>query len=190
MLQKCRLWNYVVTHNHKYNPNKSNLFRISIQQLVRSWKWITSAGHKCLCVHFEGWRTELPSPAIKSFMTLQCRGPHSARPASTNLCLHSDSKHTHTTRLTVLSPALKSASADSNYKCPSRQAHTVTLSQSVFICVSLLLLHTPVCSATLRGSINEICLNLVLAPIAPFSAQHSLQHWSALFSYSWALQRV
>lgn len=41
------------------------------------------------------WRTELTSPAVKSFMTLQCCGPHSARPASTNQCLHSDSQLAH-----------------------------------------------------------------------------------------------
>lgn len=44
---------HINTHHRKYHPKKSNLFRISIQQLVRSWKWITSAGHKCLCASWE-----------------------------------------------------------------------------------------------------------------------------------------
>lgn len=38
-------------------------------------------------------RTELTSPAVKSLMTLQCCGPHSARPASPNQCLLSNSQH-------------------------------------------------------------------------------------------------
>lgn len=38
---------------------------------------------------------ELTSPAVKSLMTLQCCGPHSARPASPNQCLHSNSQHAH-----------------------------------------------------------------------------------------------
>lgn len=152
MQQQHRLWSYILTH-HKHHPKKSNLFRISIQQFVQSGKWISSVGHKCLYASWE-LGTELTSPAIKSFMTLQCCGPHSARPASTNLCLRSNGKHTHTTGLTVLSLALKSASADSNYKCSSKQAHTFTNTQSVFICVSLPLLRTPVSSATPSGNIN------------------------------------
>lgn len=75
------------------------------------------------------WRTELTSPAVKSFMTLQCCGPHSARPASTNQCLHYDSQLAHCPVRRFRSWAKKTASAYINYKSKSRQAHTFTRTQ-------------------------------------------------------------
>lgn len=127
------------------------------------------------CMHLKCWRTELTSPAIKSFMTLQCYGPHSARPASNNLCLQSDSKHTHTVRVILLSPALKSASANNNYKYSSRQAHTFKNTQSVsiylFVSPCSCSIHLYTLLPSVAASICKICLNLILALIVS-SAQH------------------
>lgn len=61
----------------------------SVDLTVRPWMEVNHFPSACI------WRTALTSPADKSFMTLQCCGPHSTRPASTDQRLHSNSQHAH-----------------------------------------------------------------------------------------------
>ena len=93
----CRLWSYILTRITIYKSQRNPIYA---EYQYSSWLGHENesllAGRKCLCASWEGWRTELTSPAIKSFMTLQCFGLHSTRLASTNLCLHSGGTHTHT----------------------------------------------------------------------------------------------
>lgn len=141
------------------------------------------------------WRTELTSPTVKSFMTLQRCGPHSARPASTNQCLHSDSQLAHRPVHRFRSCAKKAACADINYKCSFRQAHRFTSTQ---VSRHLFVSHwSRSCSAhphpllvSQAALIYKICQNLLLARPAcssakPYRTINQLQR-----PYSWALQRV
>lgn len=85
---KKKLTSYITLSNQIYSEYHYN-----------SWCRRNEMNHLCGVInagaHQES-RPELTSAAIKSFMTLQCCGPRRARPASTNLCLRSDSKRTHT----------------------------------------------------------------------------------------------
>lgn len=104
------------------------------------------------------WRTELTSPAVKSFMTLQCCGPHSARPASTNQCLHYDSQLAHCPVRRFRSWAKKNSLCIhqlQKYIQAGTHIHKNS-GQSAFLCVSLVLvlLCTPVSSASLSSCIH------------------------------------
>lgn len=61
----------------------------SVELTVRPWMEVNHFPSACI------WRTELTSPAVKSFKTLQCCGPHSTRPACTDQRLHSNRQHAH-----------------------------------------------------------------------------------------------
>lgn len=111
---------------HNYSDRKMSDCQLSSKVVNGSESFLSA------CI----WRTELTSPAVKSFMTLQRCGPHSARPASTNQCLHSDTQHARRPVHPCRSCAKKPASADINYKCSFRQAHRFTstqVSQHLFV---------------------------------------------------------
>lgn len=130
----------------------------SVDLTVRPWMEVNHFPSACI------WRTALTSPADKSFMTLQCCGPHSTRPASTDQRLHSNSQHAHRRVRCFRSCAKKkTASADTNYKCSSRQAHRFTstqVSQHLFVSPwSWFCIHV----SSEAALIYKICLNLLLA---------------------------
>lgn len=118
------------------------------------------------------WRTELTSPAVKSFMTLQCCGPHSARPASTNQCLHSDSQHPHHQVHRFRSCAKKRPPQTSITNVLSgRHTDSQALwSVSIYLYLTGPDLH-PSDLASEAALIYKICLNLLLARPAGSSAK-------------------
>lgn len=130
----------------------------SVDLAVRPWMEVNHFPSACI------WRTELTSPAVKSFMTLQCCGPHSTRPASADQRLHSNSQHAHRPVQCFRTCAKKkTASADTNYRCWFRQAHWFTSTR-----VGRHLLVSPwswFCThvSSEAALIYKICLNLLLS---------------------------
>lgn len=123
-------------------------------------------------------------------MTLQCCGPHSARPASANLCLHSDSKHTHHY---TFKPCTKiSLHRQQLQMLIQAGTHTHRYSDSRYLFVSpcSCSIHLYPRLPSVAVSIYKTCLNLFLTLMVSFSAQYSPHHWSASCPYSWALQRI
>lgn len=138
------------------------------------------------------WRTELTSPAVQSFMTLQCCGPHSARAASTNQCLSSNSqlahRPVHPFRPALKNQPLHTSMTDAHSGRPTFSRTQV--SQYLFAshwswsCSSHPLL---VSQAAL---IYKICQNLLPARPPCSSAKPCRTINQHQRPYSWALQRV
>lgn len=124
-------------------------------------------------MHLEGWRTELTSPAIKSFMTRQCCGPHSARPASTNLCLHSDSKHTHH-YIHHFKPCTKTSFRRHQLQMfiqAGTHIHKHSSQSVLFVSPCSCSIHLYPLLPLVAALIYKICLNLLLTLLVSFSAQ-------------------
>lgn len=104
-------------------------------------------------------------------MTLQCFGPHSTRPASTNLCLHSGGTHTHThthrwTHHFFLKPCTKNRTPQTAITNVHPSRNTLAQKNTQCLCAS-----PCSCSTRLHPLLpSEICLNLLLAPLVSFFA--------------------
>lgn len=126
---------------------------------VRPWMEVNHFPSACI------WRTELTSPAVKSFMTLQCCGPHSTRPASTDQRLHSNSQHAHR-RVRRFRSCTKKNSLGRHQLQMFVQAGTRIhkhSGQSAFICVPLVLVLFCTHVSSEAALIYKICLNLLLS---------------------------
>lgn len=135
-------------------------------------------------------RTELTSPAVKSLMTLQCCGPHSARPASPNQCLHSNSQHVRRQVRRFRSCATKQPLQTSITNVHSAR-HTdsqALRSVGIYLCPpGPGPAHMYPLLASEAALIYKICLNLFLARAVCSSAKpyHIINQPQS--PYSWAL---